>query len=233
MPYVVALVGGDEFRPGCLEMDRAILAETGAERPRVVVVPTAAAAQDPSKAAQNGVSYFNGLGADASALMVLQAHDADDEALLSPVDDAHLVYFTGGDPAHLLEALEGSLLLRKVRQALDRGAIFAGSSAGAMVAGSWMRYRSWRKGLGIVPVVATLPHHESSDPNAVAKDLRDYTPSGVTVLGVDAMTCCLAGAGGWKVLGAGAVTLYKGGGWTRFESGQRLPLSAITSATGG
>lgn len=214
-------------------MDRAILAETGIERPRVVVLPTAAAGQNPSKAAQNGVSHFGGLGADASGLMVLQADDANDEALLSPVDDAHLLYFTGGDPGHLLETLEGSLLLRKVRQAVERGAIFAGSSAGAMVAGSWMRYRRWRKALGIASGLATLPHHERSDPDAVAEDLRGSAPSGVTVLGVDAMTCCLAGTGGWKVLGAGAVTVYSGGGWTRFESGERLPIPAITSAGGG
>ena len=83
----IALVGGDEFRPGCEEMDRAILAATGAARPSVVVVPTAAAAQWPDRAASNGVAYFNSLGAQAEPLMVLNETDA---------NDAGLVFWPGG-----------------------------------------------------------------------------------------------------------------------------------------
>ena len=69
MVWRIALVGGDEFRPGCEEMDRAILDSTGLERPSLLVIPTAAAQEKPEKAASNGVSYFSALGADASPLM--------------------------------------------------------------------------------------------------------------------------------------------------------------------
>lgn len=224
MTRPIALMGGDEFSEDCKEMDRSILSATGCRRPSVLVVPTAAAFENPALAASNGVQYFAGLGADVSTLMVVQKAQANDSELLSPIGSADLIYFTGGNPSHLLEVLAGSILLQRLRAALERGAILAGSSAGAMVLGSWMRFRRWREALGIVPGVAVLPHHERSDPDAVVKELAKSAPPESMVLGIDAMTCCLGGPREWSVLGAGWVTAYRGGQWRRFASGQTLTL---------
>ena len=226
----IALVGGDEFRAGCEGMDRALLDATGVERPRVLVIPTAAAAENPSRAASNGVGYFSGLGADASALMVLDTADADNEEMLLLVDSAQVIYFTGGSPTHLLETLAESRLLHKVQQAIHRGAVLVGSSAGAMVMGPWMRYRGWQTALGIVPDVVTLPHHENSDPDAVARELAASAPADVTVLGIDVRTCCLSDANGWTVLGRGAVTTYNAGRWRRFATGESLTIGDASQA---
>ncbi len=220
----IALVGGDEFLKGCEAMDRALLDATGRDGPKVLIIPTAAADQNPSKAAANGVAYFSSLGADASELMVLDAVQASDVELLIPVDSADVLYFTGGSPSHLLSVLEGSLLFERLEATLARGAIVAGSSAGAMVLGSWMRFRDWTETLGVVEGVAVLPHHERSDPATVAKQLESGTPSGVAVLGIDAMTGCLSGPDGWKVLGKGSVTLYANGGWRKFASGEQVAI---------
>jgi cyanophycinase len=220
MAGAIVLVGGDEFRPGCEVMDRALLDSTGVARPALLVVPTAAASENASRAASNGVSYFKALGFDASALMVLSATDANDEELLSPVRKADVVYFTGGNPAHLLETLTDSMLLDHMRRALERGAVLAGSSAGAMVLGSRMRFRGWMEALGLAPGVAVLPHHERSDPAAVARELRESAPSGLTVLGIDGKTGCLGRAGEWRVVGEGGVTAYAQGAWRRFQLGE-------------
>ena len=225
MVGAIALIGGDEFRPGCEEMDRALLGVTGLAHPKLLVVPTAAAFEDPSRAASNGVSYLSGLGFEASALHVLNGPDANDEGLVSPVDAADVVYFTGGNPAHLLETLTGSLLLDRVTRALERGALVAGSSAGAMVLGPWMRYRGWTKALGLAPGVVTLPHHERSAPEATARDLRESAPPGLTVLGVDGKTGLLGRHGKWTVIGGGDVTVYAEGGWRRARSGEVIPLN--------
>ena len=220
----IALVGGDEFRRGCEAMDAAILEATGARRPRVSIVPTAAAEQNPAKAASNGVSYFTALGADASAVMALGPSDAADDDLIAPLAQADVVYLTGGDPAHLLNALRGSPMLAALRDALARGAVLAGSSAGAMVLGSRMRYRGWSDALGVVEGVTVLPHHERADPEAVSAELAREAPPGQTVLGIDAMTACFGAGDGWTVLGAGAVTVYKGDAWRRYASGEQLSM---------
>ena len=206
----ITLVGGDEFLPSCRGMDGELLKMTGIPRPNVLIVPTAAAMERPGLAAQHGIRQFDALGARSSSLMALSSADANDEALTTAVDSADIIYLTGGNPAHLLESLRGSLLLQRILNAVERGAILAGSSAGAMVLGSRMRFRQWTDALGVVRGVVVLPHHERSSRGQTFDDVRFETRAGTTVLGIDGATGCVSDGDGdsWRVLGAGAVTVY-------------------------
>ena len=225
MAGMMALVGGDEFRSGGEEMDSEILKATGKPRPKVLIIPTAAAESNPAKAAANGVDHFTSLGADAEALMVLDSADANDSSLVDQIDNADLIYLTGGNPRHLLDALRGSELLSRIEKALEGNAILAGSSAGAMVMGSWMRFREWSEALGLVSGTATLPHHERANPADTAAELGRTAPSDITALGIDGMSGCLGSSGSWTALGSGAVTVYGKSGWQRYTAGDKFSLS--------
>ena len=225
MPGEIGLVGGEEFRTGCEEMDREIMRASGQDPARVLVIPTAAVT-GPSKAANDGVTHFGGLGGNAAQLMVLDKSQADDPSFVEPSGDAGVVYFTGGSPDHLLETLRDSHLLKVILAAVDNGAVLAGSSAGAMVLGSFMRRPragGWVEGLGIVPGVAVLPHHERQDPEQTSQSLRAQAPAGLTVLGIDERTGCLGRPGQWRVVGSGKVTVYQGDQWAVYQAGNRLP----------
>ena len=224
----LALVGGDEFRRGCESMDEAILRATGKSSPVVLIVPTAAAFENPARAADNGVRYFSALGADAKPLMVLDRSDAESPELASEAESADVVYLTGGSPVHLLETLRESALMDAITGGLECGAVLAGSSAGAMAMGSWMRFREWRPALGIADGVASLPHHERSDPNAVSRELRDHAPDDLSVvLGIDGRSGAISGPEGWTVLGAGHVTVYRKDGWERLRSGDTFTIEQV------
>ena len=221
----ICLVGGEEFRAGCEDMDREIMQASGRSPARVLVIPTAAVT-GPAKAANDGVTHFRMLGGTASQLMVLEREHADDPAMCQPSREAHVVYFTGGSPDHLLATIKDSSLLTALTESMAEGLVLAGSSAGAMVMGSMMRRpRSggWVEGLGLVPGVAVMAHHENRDPAETSKELQEQGPGGLTVLGIDARTGCLGGPGAWRVVGSGKVTVYRGGGWSVYESGQALP----------
>ena len=221
----ICLVGGEEFRTGCEDMDREIMEASGQSPARVLVIPTAAVT-GPAKAANDGVTHFRMLGGDASQLMVLERAHADDPAMCQPSREAHVVYFTGGSPDHLLSTVKDSSLLTALAESMAEGLVLAGSSAGAMVMGSMMRRpRSggWVEGLGLVPGVAVLPHHENRDPAETSKELQEQGLGGLTVLGIDARTGCLGGPGAWRVVGSGKVTVYQGSEWSVYESGQVLP----------
>lgn len=220
----LALVGGDEFRTGCENLDLAVLEATGTKRPVVLVLPTASAQQNPSKAASNGIAYFSKLGADAASLMVLHPEHANQESLVSHVESAHVVYITGGDPEHLLMVLKDSLLLSRLIYLNKRGMAIIGSSAGAMVMAAWIRYRNWTGGLNFVPNVAVVPHHDRSDPDQLMGQFAKNIPEGTTVLGIDAQTGCVSGTEEWTVLGPGKVTVYTRIGWQRHASGETFSL---------
>jgi len=225
MPGQIALVGGDEFRTGCEEMDREIMRESGHDPAKVVVVPTAAVT-GPAKAANDGATHFRALGGDSSRLMLLERNHAEDPDFFVPATMADVVYFTGGSPEHLLETVFDSPFLKAVLESVDRGAVLAGSSAGAMVMGSMMRRPSaggWVEALGLVPGIAVLPHHERRDQAETFSELQESAPGGLTFLGIDARTGCLGRPGNWRVVGSGRVTVYQGSEWQIFDSGDKLP----------
>ena len=225
MPGQIALVGGDEFRTGCEEMDREIMRESGHDPAKVVVVPTAAVT-GPAKAANDGATHFRALGGDSSRLMLLERIHAEDPDFFVPATMADVVYFTGGSPEHLLETVFDSPFLKAVLESVDRGAVLAGSSAGAMVMGSMMRRPKaggWVEALGLVPGIAVLPHHERSDQAETFSELQESAPSRLTFLGIDARTGCLGRPGNWRVVGSGRVTVYQGSEWQIFDSGDKLP----------
>ena len=171
----ILLVGGDEFRASCAGMDRHVLQTTGNGQPRVAIVPTAAAFENPGLAASNGARHFTGLGASAFQLDVVRREDAENPRIVSQLDGCDVIYFTGGSPEHLHSVLADSALFRAVDAACEAGAVWAGSSAGAMVLGAVMRRPSpgapVSPALDVVPDVMVLPHHERSDPHAVIDQL--------------------------------------------------------------
>ena len=225
MPGDIGLVGGEEFRVGCEDMDREIMRASGQDPARVVIIPTAAVT-GPEKAANDGVRHFSSLGGAAEKLMVLDRSHADDAGLAESMAGAGVIYFTGGSPDHLLTTLRDSLLWRAILEAVDQGAVLAGSSAGAMVLGEMMRrprLGGWVDALGVTPGLAVLPHHEGSDPAQTSSQLQSQTSGGLTVLGIDARTGCLGRPGSWRVVGLGRVTVYQGASWQVYDSGAHLP----------
>jgi len=225
MPGQIALVGGDEFRTGCEDMDREIMRASGQDPAKVVVIPTAAVT-GPAKAANDGATHFGALGGDSSQLMLLERGHAEDPDFFAPATLADVVYFTGGSPERLLETVVDSPFLKAVLESVERGSVLAGSSAGAMVMGSMMRRPSadgWVDALGLVPGVAILPHHERRDQAETSLELKESAPSGLTFLGIDARTGCLGTPGNWLVVGSGRVTVYQGSEWQIFNSGDKLP----------
>jgi len=208
-------------------MDKALLESGASDEPAVLVIPTAAAAEGrPDLAASNGVVYFASLGAQAMPLMVLNREEANVPELVVALEGISHVYFSGGSPDYLLEVLRGSLLLERILEWRREGGVLAGSSAGAMIMGEYMRSpRSgvWVEGLGVCPGVGVLPHHEGRDPAEVSAGLRGALPEGIDVLGIDAQSGCVMKEGRWEVLGGGGATVYRGDGWHRYTAGVSFP----------
>jgi cyanophycinase-like exopeptidase len=204
----LGLVGSGEFTPAMAEIDREIL-RTLPPHPRVVILPTAAAGENPEDWAYRGVEHFTRLGARSVGLMVLDWSHAEDPANVAEVETADLVYLSGGKPARLLAALEGSPLWRGVLLARRRGGWIVGASAGAMVLGDWtLQHRpsdgngtptEWTIGLGILQGIAVVPHY---DRWVEAEALADEIAGSCTVLGVAEDSALLLDEGQGRALGA-------------------------------
>jgi len=221
---IVALVGGDEFRPQDDDLDRYLLDRLGRDSPRVAVLPTAAR-DAPRLAAEHGVRHFQRLGAEAVAVMAVDRGSADDERLAAELDGIDLVYLAGGDPLYLLETLRDSLLWRRLLGGLTEGRAIAGSSAGAMVLGQTMGYRGeWTQALGLLPGVCALPHFQEWGAEALPRLEKSSEKHGLTLLGIDGATGCVGWGRDWEVRGPGVVTVIRAGASQTFRSGERIAL---------
>jgi dipeptidase E len=173
-PRIVAL-GGHEFRssPGDLAIVRHLLDLTGAERPRVCLLPTASG--DP----QEGIASFHSVHArhecEAShvSLFRLERERVDPREHLLRQD---LIYVAGGSLLNLIAIWRAHGLDRILSEAWQRGVLLVGQSAGAMC---WFELGITAssgspkpaRGLGLLP--GSLSVHYGRDPQRRAALLEE------------------------------------------------------------
>jgi len=237
----IGLHGGGELEPGDEPFLRAILcraavpadaraagyvsSDAGATDPsvrRIVVLPTAAAAERPDLAVEHARAAFErvavemGIDVRVTAAMVVDAVTAGEPRWAAALADADLVYMPGGDPGRIPTALRGSLAFEAMLDARARGAVLAGASAGAMALAPWTwTPRGGVTGLGLVPGIVVVPHAErfagAGAGGAWRRWLGDTVPSDLGILALDERTgivsCEAVGScrRRWEVAGAGRV----------------------------
>ena len=211
MSGTLALVGGNEWRDGC-SFDGELLDLSGTDE--VVVLPTAAAYEHPARAVEQARAWFERVGAKVVPVMALARPDASDPLLVDIVRSARFLYLGGGSPLHLRSVLKASPLWDALVAAWEDGAVLAASSAGAMVIGDPMvdpRGGAFTLGLGLLPQIAVLPHHESWPAERRQRTLS-LASRGVTVLGIDERTAAIRDPDGtWRSAGAGLVEAFRDG----------------------
>ncbi len=143
---------------------------------------------------------------------MINSVSANDKSLAASILNSKLIYLLGGFPRYLGETLANSLCWQAALEAHQKGAVIAGSSAGAMVLCEHYYDPNERKllrGLNLIPNACVLPHHNQFG-RAWATQLRNLLPN-ATLLGIDERTGMVNDADGkWTVYGAGEVTVYSG-----------------------
>jgi cyanophycinase len=234
-PGPIALVGSGEFLPAMSEIDAALLAATGRQRPRVAILPTASWPDGEEvfrRWASMGAEHFSALGAEVEPVLVRDRFDAEDEAHVQAIGEADLIYLSGGKPGHLTRTLVGSPVGDALVAAHRRGATLAGCSAGAMTLAAHLwdfRKRRmfwpvrWQVGLGLVPGATVIPHYDAF-PEPMSAMLVLQAPRGIATLGIDEETALVGRNGSWQVEGSGRVTVWRGRSRQRYRRGDVIRL---------
>ena len=228
-PGPLALVGGDELKPGNEPQDR-VLVEAAGGGPAFVLA-TAAGRQRPGMAVANAVRWFGDLGLEVHELPATTRTQAKARTNVEAALGGRLFYLVGGDPGLVPKTLADTPLWGAIVEAWRGGAALAGSSAGAMAFGAWTlikermpgdERRRYAPALGLVPNVAVLPHFETFGHRWVDSALASAPAGDVTLLGIDERTAALWRPGGWTALGDGGVAVIANGATNRFASGEPI-----------
>ncbi|MEY2473596.1 MAG: cyanophycinase [Actinomycetota bacterium] len=217
----LALVGGHEWTDGTRPVDELLIKESGAKD--VLVVPTAAAYEQPQKVVAAATEYFGELGVKVKAANVYGRTAATDKANVKAVRAATLVYFGDGSPLHMRSVFKDTPWWDALVEAWNDGTAVAGTGAGAMVLGDPMvdpRGGAFTLGLGLIPSLAAMTKTQDWHDETKRRTIQLAT-KGLPLVAVDDATAAVRSPKGeWSVLGAGAATVYVDGAE---ESLTRLP----------
>lgn len=236
MNGLIALVGSGEYLPVMEDVDRYLLdsLKVSGREPRVVCLPTAAGKEgdhSTDRWSNMGIEHFKRLGADVTALRIIDRESANDEQFEPILEQADLIYFSGGDPGYLYETMRDTCAWQAARRAWARGAIYAGCSAGAMILSQRMpsfRLAGTQEGFGVVPAQFIMPHFDAIP--AVWKPmvfaLQKQLKNGQIMIGVDEDTALVGPLHGeWKAMGKGHVHVFTRDEKRKYNSGDVVPLA--------
>ena len=223
MGYLL-LEGGAEFGGRMRDPDLKAIELAGGFDAPIRIIPTAAAPDNNhQRAGNNGIRWFQSLGAkDVLSVPLLSKIRADDKNIAQALRAAKLIYLLGGFTHYLGQTLKDSLAWQAAVEAYQDGAVIAGSSAGAMVMCQFYYDPSASRvheGLNLVPNSLVLPHHNTFGKNW-APNLLKKIPD-VTLIGIDERTGMINDGENntWNIHGGGGVTLYRNNASETFSAG--------------
>jgi cyanophycinase len=222
------LEGGAEFGGKMREPDLKAIDLAGGFDAPIRIIPTAAAPDHNDRnAGNNGVRWFQSLGAkNVISVPLIDKASANDDEIVRSLQRAKLIYLLGGFPDYLGQTLKETRAWNAAIDAYQNGAVLAGSSAGAMVMCQYY-YDPERgrvhEGLNLLPRALMLPHHNTFGKSWVPQ-LTNELPN-VILIGIDEQTGMLdAESHTWTVYGKGAVTLYSAGKQSVIQAGDSFSL---------
>ncbi len=217
----VMVIGGAEDKV----RDKTILARfaqlAGGADAKVVVISTASSLGE--AATDTYRDLFAGLGiTEVEGVRPEEREEADEPGVVKLMAEATGVFLTGGNQSRLTQVVGGTRLGDALANAHDRGAVLAGTSAGASAMASHMvaygqpgntpknRMVQLSAGLGILPGIVIDQHFEQRGRHGRLLALVAQSPSLVGI-GLDEDTCAIIYPDQTlQVLGKGAVTIVDG-----------------------
>ncbi len=237
MNGLIALLGSGEYLPVMDEVDSYLLAHCGADgrKPRVVCLPTAAGREGDASVgrwSRMGVEHFTRLGADVRAVPVIDEESANDLDHAAAVEEADVVYFSGGNPAYLHQTMKDSLVWKSAQKVWERGGVYAGCSAGAMILGREipdfraMGLRSLAA-FGTVPAAFIMPHFDAMPMfgKPLVATIRRRLQNGEVMLGIDEDTAIVGKLNEeWTVMGRSQAHVFTKDESYSYKAGEKFSL---------
>lgn len=165
------IIGGAEDKVGRVTILRRFVRLAGGRKSRIIIIPTASSV--PDEVVDVYRTVFTRLGsADVDFINPANRLASSDPALAEQVNNATGVFISGGNQLKLSQLIVGTPLGAALTSAYERGAVIAGTSAGASIMSQFMismgdegvtpRQRSSQltAGLGLIPGVIVDQHFD-------------------------------------------------------------------------
>ncbi len=210
------IIGGAEDRIGRSVVLRRFVRLAGGRRSSIVVVPTASSF--PAEVSEAYRDVFTRLrGGEVTVVHPTTRRDADDPDMVRRLDAATGVFLTGGSQVKLAQNVVGTPVGDAIVRAYERGAVVAGTSAGASIMSRFMislgeegltpkqRVSQLSAGLGLVENIIIDQHFDQRGRYGRLMSIVAVSPN-LLGMGIDENTAAEIRDGKvMSVLGTGAI----------------------------
>lgn len=234
----IGLWGSGEFEPWCEEPERWLLSHASAGIGRVLVLPTASAPEGDDvfdRWSSAGLEHYRTIGIPAEVVPLKTRADANATDIVRRLQDASMVYFSGGNPAYLARTLAGSAFWLALVDAIERGVAYAGCSAGIVALGDRaldsaaigrIDDDAWAPGLALFDRTSFGAHWDML-PRYIPgfrESIVERVPRGGRLVGVDERTAMVGDGRSWRVFGVAAVHVIERSRTTDHDTGSSFEL---------
>lgn len=210
------IIGGAEDKVGRVTILRRFVRLAGGRKSRIVIIPTASSV--PEEVVEVYSTVFSRLGSpQIDAVNPPDRAHSSDADLQELIDGATGIFLSGGNQLRLSQLIVGTPLGAAILRAYERGAVIAGTSAGASIMSQFMismgdegvtpRQRSSQltAGLGLLPGVIIDQHFDQRARYGRLLSLVASSPS-LLGMGIDEDTAAeITDGTELTVVGSGAV----------------------------
>lgn len=212
------IIGGAEDRIGRSVVLKRFVKLSGGHRGHIVVIPTASSyAEEVSESYRDVFTRLR--GGDVSVVHPQTRRDATDPHLVELLDRATGVFLTGGSQVKLAQSIVGMPVGDAILRAHERGAVVAGTSAGASIMSRFMislgeegltprqRASQISAGLGLVEDIIIDQHFDQRGRYGRLMSMVAASPN-LLGMGIDENTAAeIRDDGVMSVIGAGSIFL--------------------------
>ena len=234
MTRSLGLFGSGEFLPWAEPVDRMLIDRSSVSSGKVVVLPLASAPEGDAvfeNWARMGTEHYRRIGADPVVVPIKTRSDAMQPEHVEALEDAALIFFSGGNPGYCCRVLPGTPFWDAVLAKIDAGVSFGGCSAGAVMLGHTAPDVpadsldfEWVEGLRLFPNLVVGAHWNMLDSYkpGLRAEIIAAMPADVLMLGVDEDTAVVGDGTMFTIHGLGGVELVPPE--QRYETGETFTL---------
>lgn len=210
------IIGGAEDKIGRVTILRRFVRLAGGRNSRIVVIPTASSLAE--EVIEVYSTVFGRLGCpEVTSVDPKSRQESGSADLIERIDNATGIFISGGNQLKLSQLIVGTPLGNAILAAYERGAVIAGTSAGASIMSQFMismgeegvtpRQRSSQltQGLGLVPGIIIDQHFDQRSRYGRLMSLVAGSPS-LLGMGIDEDTAAeITNGETMTIVGSGAV----------------------------
>lgn len=228
------IIGGAEDKKGEKNILKYLCNNLNKETDYLLIVTTAS--KIPQELENEYKDVFRELGVKRiGALNINKREDAFDDMNIKLLENADIVFFTGGDQLRLTSLLGGTKLYKKVIERFSEGCIFAGTSAGASVMSETMiisgeddespRKCTLKMAPGFGLIKGTIIDQHFAQRGRVGRILVGIAENPQSLgIGIDEDTAIVVNKKGEiSVIGSGAVYIFDGSGISYSNISEQCP----------